>query len=334
MPNYPRGLELIIQKALKVNPEERFQDADAFRREIEALGHRQKLILGDAAIIEVMLQLYDDRAEPWMRRRAETDLAIPMEGAGRRPDTPPSVLDDRATQPVPLSDSNPRASRASVRSLRAATEVADMMVIEVHEDVPDEPRSRRSSLVDDGKVTDPVPTIPHSQPPLQPPSKFKTGTRPAVGPGIKSTTRIVNTPLPLPRAALVSWLMAGALVALLIVIDQIESKRAEADKPPEPPPPTKAPVKAEAPKPPPPTPAIKKVEPTKVHIVIKSTPADATVLLDGQKIGKTPFDGDVPIAHGTHALKLRKRGYQSKTWEVQLDGTEITKDTPLRPDSG
>jgi len=33
MPNYPRGLELIIQKALKVNPDERFQDAEAFRRE-------------------------------------------------------------------------------------------------------------------------------------------------------------------------------------------------------------------------------------------------------------------------------------------------------------
>ena len=340
VPNFPRGLELVIQKALKVNPDERFRDADAFRREIEALGHRQKLILGDAAIIEVMLQLYDDRVEPWMRRRAETDLAIPVEGASRRPDTPPSVLEDRATQPVPaLSDSNPRASRASVRNLRAATEVADMMVIEVHEEVPDEPRSRRSSLVDDGKVTDPVPTIPHSQPPLAPPSRFKTGTRPSVGPGIKSTTRIVNTPLPLPRAALVSWLMAGALVAvgfvaLLIVIDQIEGSRAEADKPVEvPATPPKPAIKADAPKPPPPKPDIKKPEPTTVHLVIKSTPADATVLLDGQKIGRTPFEGDVPIAHGTHAIKLRKRGFQSKTWDVQLDGTDITKDAPLKPDN-
>jgi len=57
------------------------------------------------------------------------------------------------------------------------------------------------------------------------------------------------------------------------------------------------------------------------------------VLLDGQKLGHTPYEGDVPIARGAHALKLRKAGYKSMSWNVQLDGANIIKDIPLKPDN-
>ncbi|HEX8111677.1 MAG TPA: serine/threonine-protein kinase, partial [Kofleriaceae bacterium] len=63
VPNYPLELEIIVMKALSVDPRERFGDADAMRRALEALGHRLRLVLGDAAIIEVMAQLFDTRAE-------------------------------------------------------------------------------------------------------------------------------------------------------------------------------------------------------------------------------------------------------------------------------
>ncbi|HEY6177980.1 MAG TPA: serine/threonine-protein kinase, partial [Kofleriaceae bacterium] len=62
MPNYPLELEIIVMKALQVDPRERFPDAEAMRRALEALGHRLHLVLGDAAIIEVMSQLFDSRA--------------------------------------------------------------------------------------------------------------------------------------------------------------------------------------------------------------------------------------------------------------------------------
>src|SRR5215470_12375502 len=52
--NYPVELEAIVMKALQVDPIDRFADADSLRRAIEALGHRMHLVLGDAAIIEVM----------------------------------------------------------------------------------------------------------------------------------------------------------------------------------------------------------------------------------------------------------------------------------------
>jgi len=325
VPNYPRGLELIVQKALKVNPDERFQDAEQLRRELEALGHRQKLILGDAAIIEVMVQLYDERDEPWrapvMKKRAATDLAIPIEGA-----TPP-----RGT------------SRGSVRSLRAATELADQMEIQVTEHGED-----------DGHVTDPLPVV--KEPPATPahatatefPEPITTPARPSypADKEFKTGTRPITTLSPAgSRSALVSWLMAGAVVAvgfvvLLVIIDALRSRTAEAERPdttPIAPPPRAAKTAVEPPKqvttvkPATPDPKLP-AETTTVRVSIKSSPADATVLLDGQKIGHTPYEGDVPVAPGPHALKVRKPGYRSVSWNVRLDGPEIKKEIPLKPD--
>src|SRR5262249_490055 len=62
VPNYPIELEIIVMKALQIDPRGRFEDADAMRRPLGAPGHRLHLVLGDAAIIEVMAQLFDSRA--------------------------------------------------------------------------------------------------------------------------------------------------------------------------------------------------------------------------------------------------------------------------------
>jgi hypothetical protein len=152
--DYPRGLELIVMKALRFDPADRFQDADTLRRELEGLGHRQKLVLGDAAITEVMAQLFERRAEPWLAagvatteglpslpkhapplrelalgRRAGTDglLAIPVEdaAANRMPTVPSAQLGDEPP---------------SGRHLRAATEAAEQLVIEAELEPPDATR--------------------------------------------------------------------------------------------------------------------------------------------------------------------------------------------------
>ncbi|MBC7977380.1 MAG: serine/threonine protein kinase, partial [Myxococcales bacterium] len=59
VPEYPAEVEAIVVQALQVDPRNRFPDADAMRRAIEALGHRMRYVLGDAAVIEVMSQLFE-----------------------------------------------------------------------------------------------------------------------------------------------------------------------------------------------------------------------------------------------------------------------------------
>src|SRR5689334_18522103 len=78
--NYPVELEAIVMKALQVDPIDRFADADAMRRAVEALGHRLHLVLGDAAIIEVMAQLFEPHAPPKAKEPKE-----PKEPRGEPP---------------------------------------------------------------------------------------------------------------------------------------------------------------------------------------------------------------------------------------------------------
>jgi eukaryotic-like serine/threonine-protein kinase len=108
VPGYPIELERIVTRALRLAPGERFPDADAFRREVERLGHRGGMVLGDAAVSEVMEQLFEDRDGP-----------LPE---GRRPTTGLDLLD--------LGDEGGRANTAPPgdrRRLRAATEMLEQL---------------------------------------------------------------------------------------------------------------------------------------------------------------------------------------------------------------
>src|SRR5581483_11672274 len=58
--DYPPDLEAIVMRALQVDPRARLSGADAMRRAMEALGHRMHFVLGDAAVIEVVGQLFGD----------------------------------------------------------------------------------------------------------------------------------------------------------------------------------------------------------------------------------------------------------------------------------
>jgi serine/threonine-protein kinase len=336
VPGYPRGLELIVQKALKINPEERFQDADHLRRELEALGHRQKLVLGDAAIVEVMNQLFDDQSEPWLvaGKRAGSSLEIPVDA------TPEPIDNDRATRPVhalrEATDPDPEPmtiARKVVRNLRAATEMADQMVIEVHDgEVPEEtidPPTTRIASDSDTKTTAPKPAISESQ---------KQPAR-AVPPPFKSAkTALVNAQR---RPSVVGWAITGTfivagIVGILVtdVFGGSSAPAATANEPAPTPKPLTAPViqpsvdkpkvaTTEPKKPPEPA------KPSMIRIHITTTPGDATVLLDGQKLGHTPYDATVPAEPGMHVIKLRRRGYGTLKLDVDLS-KDFTRDIQLR----
>jgi hypothetical protein len=76
----------------------------------------------------------------------------------------------------------------------------------------------------------------------------------------------------------------------------------------------------------PPTP----VRPAMIRLRITTTPDDATVLLDGQWLGHTPFDVETPVAEGTHTIKIRRRGYFAQKLDVELR-SDVTRDIALQP---
>jgi serine/threonine protein kinase len=126
-PAYPPELERIVTRALRVDPRERYPDADTMRRELDLLGHQLGLVLGDAAVVEVTAQLFEQRLEPWERPRAArplTELDVPLEilpHAGGEDDS------TRRTEPQ--------------LTLRAATEVAESQLETPPHGLPKRPSS-------------------------------------------------------------------------------------------------------------------------------------------------------------------------------------------------
>ena len=128
------------------------------------------------------------------------------------------------------------------------------------------------------------------------------------------------------RPQRVRWSIAGvAVLAVPIAVAVLASRDDAPDAPAAPPPPGEI-----VPVPPPPartatsrTSAVDLPEPTvkastKRRVRVTSIPSDATVLLDGQRLGRTPFQAELEVAPGPHVIKLRRRGYapQKRTIEV------------------
>jgi len=135
VPSYPLELELIVMKALHVDPRERFPDANTLRRAVEALGHRLHLVLGDAAIMEVMEQLFESSAAGAAPERAsdavfewsETDYDRTV-----RRDADDLLAALRA-ETAYASRKQPSGETAATtvlppRKLRAATEMVDALI--------------------------------------------------------------------------------------------------------------------------------------------------------------------------------------------------------------
>jgi serine/threonine protein kinase len=115
-------------------------------------------------------------------------------------------------------------------------------------------------------------------------------------------------------------LAGGFLLAMLV------ARQATSDAP-EPPPPTPAPVVAPAPAPAPPPPAAP--APTSVQLHVTSHPTGATVVLDGVRLGTTPFTSQVPIKKDGW-LKVRLQGHAAVKEKVSFEH-DVEWDVALRP---
>jgi serine/threonine-protein kinase len=413
--NYPVELEAIVMKALQVDPIDRFADADAMRRAVEALGHRLHLVLGDAAIIEVMAQLFEPHAPP--KAKEPREPKEPKEPPARMSDPsfewlesdhaltvrrePEELLAQLRNESLRMEALRSDASSSGIideaetrqlgstgmpdgppRKLRAATEAADALGAQAFDTpMPGLP------------LASPPPTpvmtaIPRGGPPATPRGVTAAPAGPTprsmtAAPSGPATPRGMTLPPPPPprmatavpmamtsqqaplspprhgepligatvvrgarkrRSTLVQWVAAGAIAAVLGVGAYFVTRESTTDavagsaappaatatapvaaRAPTPPPSPPKPVHADPPPPPPPP-----AKPTQVRVKLVTHPSNAIIMLDGKKLGRTPFDETIDADPGKHVFRLKRKGYTTAEIDVALDG-DIARDIALTP---
>lgn len=340
---YPVELEAIVVKALQVEPRDRFPDADTMRRALEAFGHRAHYVLGDAAVIEVMAQLFEPNApaaasrvsssasDPgfeWaasdhdltIRRdpeellalmRRETDAAVERLGAGdpvppgAKPEPPPRKL-RAATEAAHALNEHDDASASLSQALAAAPPSAAPPVVSFPATAaPDEPLAA-VAIEAPARVAAPS-------------SRMRRSPTTMVGAGIVEANQRRRWPVR-SMSAVSALAIAGAAIAYF------EGKPVAVPfVPPAPP------VAARAPLPPLKSTHLEPAPPpalAKIRIQITTRPADATVLLDGKKLGHTPLDETLAAEPGKHVIKLRKLRYATQRLDITLDA-DVAQDLVL-----
>jgi hypothetical protein len=190
----------------------------------------------------------------------------------------------------------------------------------------------------------PAPTLPDDEPPT-PPLQTARGTMSELTPLVdlrtsKHAARIaLAIGLGIFAVGIVAMLAAGGESAPAPVEDapataarSVPSKDVKPAPPPPPPANARTKKKADAdadapPKVDTPAPAPEST-PGFVTVRVTSEPDNATVVLDGVKLGKTPFVGTIKIGR-EGALKVRKSGYLTHRREVRFD-EDLTWDIHLR----
>ena len=387
---YPLELEAIVLKALQVDPRDRFNDADTMRRAIEALGHRLHFVLGDAAVIEVMAQLFEaheppssqppsrasDPAFEWIA--SENDLTVRRD--------PKELLEAMRAHDegrdhiarMPRGSASRQTVGIKPRKLRAATEAADALIVQ----------SIDAPMALPGlPLASPPPTPDRTPLPLvaaKPISVSQVAVSPvratlsgaAADRDISAITVVSVPSSPVIGASMVRagvsrgrtrWIAAGAALFVMaagagyfmtrdephaatgsaapggspLVVPPAAARAPQvaptAPKQPHPAatpavPPAAVPVPPAAvtPPPPPQAPSPSPPAPAKVRVQIITHPADATVYLDGKRLGRTPIDESVDIDPGKHVVKLKRRGYAMARLDVDLSAN-VNEEITLTP---
>jgi serine/threonine-protein kinase len=326
--DYPLELEAIVMKALHVEPRDRFADADAMRRAIEALGHRMRLVLGDAAIIEVMAQLFDSQAAPQRPSEVEFEWASSDHDLTVRRD-PAELLAALHAQLDTAPRGEPIAPVMAMkpRKLRAATEAVEVLVA----------RTADAQLSVAFPLASPPPTPDHIALPVGTPVRNApigsfAAARPAsplVGAGVVQARS---------QRVQLRWIALGTALAAAAAGTgywMMRSPSPQIAKPapvPAAPAAGVAPVAARAPQAPPPAPLKPQPPPlpTAVRVQIITHPTDATVWLDGKKLGHTPLDNTIAADPAKHVFKLKRRGYAMARIDREL-AADITEELTLTP---
>jgi serine/threonine protein kinase len=76
VPRYPVELEVVVMRALELDPDERYPDAASFRTDLERVARGLGLTLGPDVITDVLVDLYGPRPEPWLMEPGTIDYDL------------------------------------------------------------------------------------------------------------------------------------------------------------------------------------------------------------------------------------------------------------------
>jgi serine/threonine-protein kinase len=284
--DYPSELEDVVMTALETDPDDRFQDADEMRRALELTAHHLDL-RNDGVVIRVLGELFGARPEPWL-----------------------PIVSDEATEVTSES--------APILGLPALSTIGDDLPTCRYITVDDV--SERGAPAPPSRM--PTGTAP---PPSPPPVVIPAVAQPLPPPAMASSSRVApvhggHRPLWI-ALAIIAAVFAIGVVAMLAAdrasvgeaATHTAAREGETAAPavgldagvaePE--------IEIEAPGPSPATPEI--------TIAIMTHPGDATVVFDRKRIGRTPQRFTVEASSREVTIKVRKRGYETRTRKVRLD---------------
>jgi len=331
---FPQELEDVIMTALEIDPDDRYPDAEAMRRDLERVVAKLGLTLGDTATTSVLDMLFGYRPEPWL---------LPMQ---RDPDVEVTPVLAVPLLPRPPLAGEHQFARGSGLQDRVdnvlAEEIEDQVTTRVVTIEPDDtpPSERRLPLAPPGATPTP-PDAAWQPPPLasMPPARSR------------STMQAAAMPLPdgthlAPRRGWIALALVGAAcagVGIGAILNVVRGDEASAPARPvssAPPavttPPSAPPSAPPNPAPQKPAPPVKIVEtriadPIANEIVLRVTtqPTGATVVLDGVRLGTTPYEAKHPTRTKPAWLKVRHKGSVATKIQVSLD-RDVTWDVRLR----
>jgi serine/threonine protein kinase len=283
IPDFPQELEDVIMTALEIDPDDRYPNADVFRRDLERVAQRLNLPIGEAIVLDVLDKLFGFRPEPWLvSREVERD-----------PETTPVL-------------SLPLIAMPDERSFARGSGYHDSLPDDIEDQV-----TNRVATIEPDDVSTSTP-IGWSRPPA-------------------TATQIVPRRWPVV-AILAGCAIAGSAAAIAI----FSGSRAATQQVAAAPAPVSAPAPvppATAPKPVPAAPSVidvKPLAPTEVTLSVTTDPPGATVVLDGVRLGTTPYYAPVPISAKPAWLKVRRRGSAATKIQVSLE-RDVTWDVRLKP---
>jgi len=333
---YPRALEDVVMTALELDPDDRYPTADAMRLALVRVGAELGLALGDAAIVHVLGDLFGRRPEPWLlgpvaraavpppsletppfreRHPLVPDPAGFARGSGDHDAIDDAEDDDATTDPIELPTSELVTSEVlelePERSRRAVTVPLPRSVLAA--------AARVAALPLPPPVTLPAPPRASPRAPALPMPPSATAEHAAARSQWRGT--IIGG----------SLLLALACAVTIVVTLAYEAQQPAPSPVIVPPPETRGspPVAHEPPPPPPPAPARAPV-PDRVTLHVITEPPGATVVLDGVRLGTSPYLGEVSIKSGRAWLKVRKSRHNAVKIPVSLE-RDVTWNVRLRP---
>jgi eukaryotic-like serine/threonine-protein kinase len=341
VPGYPAALEDVIMTALELDPDDRFQDTDSMRIAFEQVARELEIVLGDAPVTKALEQLFPRTPEPWL-----SEPSLDDEPTHVRDDSEPAiVVIPRTPTPQRLArgtaDPTPRPAVPALetldfttkpfprksRPLRAQKSGSAMLPLPPQRTTPT-PMPALSAA-----DCTPEPVVAREVTPVPLPRREASALLPvqaaprassvllAVQAPPRSVTTTAQLDIISERHRRVLAILAGSagvlgVLTIIIVLARSESPSAQ--------PPASAPAApAIAPKPAPPLPAPPRAETVRrddgtVLLHVTSDPEGATVVLDGVRLGVTPFAARVPEKDAAW-LKVRMKGFAAVKTRVSLD---------------